>query len=71
MGNIPVSEEEIGYWYPIGDNYYFCSKSISYYSDMKSGRLDGKQVREGTFKDFKKMFPNLAYKNSSVKYRTK
>lgn len=47
---IPLGEDEIGYWYPIGKNYYF----IPIYNKEWWERS---HYRKGTFKEFKEFFP--------------
>lgn len=48
---IPISEEQLGLWYPIGKGYYFVpeySPSYKYYEN---------KYRYSTFKEFKKELP--------------
>lgn len=72
---IPIGEEEVGVWYPIGDDYYFISKEATHYKNNLEGRnsIYGKRgLRESTFHEFKEEFPYTVYSNGSKsQYRTK
>ncbi len=57
---IPVAESDVGYWYPIGDNYYF----VTEHSPSAKG-MEGK-YRKSTFARFKEFFP---FQYGDVRYR--
>lgn len=63
---IPISETELGYFYPIGKGYYFTQNCFEYCYPR------GKGYRLGTFKEFKKLYPYTMYKSGgNIKYRVR
>lgn len=64
---IPVSEEEIGYWSKIGTGCLF----VPITDEWSAKYLEREGTRKGTFADFKKEYPYLAYENASIKFRSK
>jgi len=63
---IPISESELGYWYPIGNGYYFIQDCFEYcYARGRGHRLT-------TFAEFKKALPYTKYSSgANVRYRVK
>jgi hypothetical protein len=63
---IPLGEEEMGCWYPIGDDYYiFVPDYLEHYSKRYL------QFRRSTFREFKEQHPNPVEHSSRFRYRNR
>ena len=59
---VPISESEVGYWYKIGKNCFFVREGT--WQDTGSHIINS-NVRQGTFAEFKKVYPKTVYDNGS------